>query len=130
MSPSRNEQEAQAQAEAQVRSWGYTTVYTWTDAPYVPAHVTLPLTHPTHHPHHHNSNTHYPPHHHRGKTTHLILAGSLTMRYPREETDCGGVSEEDNKKKELGVGERWDVEAGRVHEVWVGGRGCRYVIGE
>lgn len=27
-------------------------------------------------------------------------------------------------------GARIDVEAGRVHEVWVGGEGCRYVIGE
>jgi hypothetical protein len=29
-----------------------------------------------------------------------------------------------------GEGERLDVDAGRVHEVWVGGAGCTYVVGE
>ncbi len=36
----------------------------------------------------------------------------------------------DAKRETLGVGERWDVEADRKHEVWVGKEGCTYVIGE
>ena len=28
------------------------------------------------------------------------------------------------------MGSRVDVEAGRVHEVWMGGEGCEYVIGK
>lgn len=28
------------------------------------------------------------------------------------------------------MGARIDVDAGRVHEVWMGGEGCEYVIGE
>lgn len=68
-----------------------------------------------------DSNAHYPPHKHSGKTTHLILDGSLTMRYPNDA---------DAKKETLGVGERWDVDAKKVHEVWVGPEGCTYVIGE
>ena len=68
-----------------------------------------------------SSNAHYPPHKHSGKTTHLILDGSLTMRYPNDT---------DSKKETLGVGERWDVDAQKVHEVWVGPSGCTYVIGE
>jgi len=28
------------------------------------------------------------------------------------------------------VGDRVDVDAGKVHEVWMGGEGCEYVIGE
>jgi hypothetical protein len=67
------------------------------------------------------SNAHYPPHKHSGKTTHLILDGSLTMRYP---------DDADSKKETLGVGERWDVDAKKLHEVWVGPSGCTYVIGE
>ncbi|KAJ4985990.1 cupin-type protein [Stagonosporopsis vannaccii] len=89
----------QAHAEAQVRAWGYRHVFTWTDGP----------------------NTHYPPHRHRGATTHLVLAGSLTVCYP------GDARAE---RRELCVGDRWDVDAGRLHEVWVGAGGCRYVIGE
>lgn len=67
------------------------------------------------------SNAHYPPHKHSGVTTHLILNGSLTYTYPNEP---------DAKKETLGVGGRWDVDANKVHEVWVGEQGCTYVIGE
>ncbi|KAF1349294.1 hypothetical protein EJ07DRAFT_140528 [Lizonia empirigonia] len=87
------------EAEAEVRSWGFHHVFTWTDGP----------------------NAHYPPHKHNGKTTHLILDGSLTMTYP---------DDADAKKETLGVGQRWDVDAGKKHEVWVGSSGCTYVIGE
>lgn len=98
--------QTQAEAEAQVRSWGYNHVFTWTDRPYA----------------------HYPPHSHKGPTTHLILAGTLEMRYADD--DSSAISDEPAQKKTLGRGDRWDVEAGRVHEVWVGEGGCRYVIGE
>ncbi|TKA69337.1 hypothetical protein B0A49_06432 [Cryomyces minteri] len=50
----------QKDAEAEVRSWGFSHVFTWTDRP----------------------NAHYPPHTHTGLTTHLILRGSLTVTYP------------------------------------------------
>ncbi|CZR63532.1 uncharacterized protein PAC_13429 [Phialocephala subalpina] len=62
-----------------------------------------------------------PPHSHRGLTTHLILSGQLTITYPKDENP---------EKKTYGVGDRIDVEAGRVHEVWMGNEGCTYVIGE
>ncbi|TLS22271.1 uncharacterized protein PpBr36_09750 [Pyricularia pennisetigena] len=66
-------------------------------------------------------NAHYTPHTHNGLTTHLILDGELTITYP----------EDDNPTKEtFGVGSRIDVDAGRVHEVWIGKDGCTYVIGE
>ena len=47
----------------------------------------------------------------------------MTLCYPNE-------SGEGKEKKTFGVGDRVDVEAGRVHEVWIGGEGCEYVIGE
>ncbi|KAF2754127.1 hypothetical protein EJ05DRAFT_149490 [Pseudovirgaria hyperparasitica] len=66
-------------------------------------------------------NAHYPSHTHPGATTHLILRGSLTMTYP----------DDPNPKKEtLGAGARWDVDARKLHEVWIGDEGCTYVIGE
>lgn len=34
------------------------------------------------------------------------------------------------KKETFGVGDRIDVPAGKVHEVWIGLEGCEYVIGE
>jgi len=66
-------------------------------------------------------NAHYQPHSHRGLTTHLILKGQLTITYPKEENP---------EKKTYGVGDRVDVGAGVVHEVWMGPEGCTYVIGE
>ncbi|KAF5844255.1 hypothetical protein GGP41_002790 [Bipolaris sorokiniana] len=87
------------EAESEVRSWGFGHVFTWTDG----------------------SNAHYPPHKHSGKTTHLVLDGSLTYTYP---------DEPDAKKETVGPGARWDVDAQKVHEVWVGSQGCTYVIGE
>lgn len=68
-----------------------------------------------------HSNAHYSPHSHGGLTTHLILKGQLTITFPQDETP---------EKKTYGVGDRIDVEAGRVHEVWMGSEGCTYVIGE
>jgi quercetin dioxygenase-like cupin family protein len=66
-------------------------------------------------------NAYYRPHTHAGLTTHLILEGELTIWFPRDATP---------EKKTYSVGERIDVEAGRVHEVWMGSDGCTYVIGE
>ncbi|ERS99529.1 hypothetical protein HMPREF1624_04731 [Sporothrix schenckii ATCC 58251] len=86
--------------EAEVRSWGFAHVFTWTDGP----------------------NSYYRPHKHAGPTTHLILRGQLTIAYP----DAPGAA----TKTTLGVGDRWDVPAGMSHEVWVGPEGCTYVIGE
>ncbi|KZT66684.1 hypothetical protein DAEQUDRAFT_746449 [Daedalea quercina L-15889] len=86
-------------AENQVRSCGFSHVFTWTDAP----------------------NYHYKTHKHDGVTTHLILSGELTISYPEDDPD---------KKETLGPGVRFDVPAGKAHEVWVGKEGCTYVIGE
>ncbi len=34
------------------------------------------------------------------------------------------------EKSTFGVGARVDVDAGRVHQVQIGSRGCTYVVGE
>lgn len=102
-------------AEQRVRSWGFDSVFTWRDSP----------------------NAHYTPHRHDGLSTHLILSGSLTITYPKDDNgphpDCTGGTEEvvDGKMRwTYKTGDRVDVDAGRYHEVWVGGGGCVYVIGE
>ncbi|KAI9695588.1 MAG: hypothetical protein M1820_008513 [Bogoriella megaspora] len=79
---------SRAEAEKEVSSWGFNHVFTWTDGP----------------------NAYYPPHSHRGLTTHLILRGSLTITYPKDEKPT---------KETFGVGARVDVDAGRSHEVWM-----------
>lgn len=66
-------------------------------------------------------NAQYAPHSHDSLTTHLIRRGALTITYPGDERPV---------KETFGVGSRVDVEGGRVHEVWMGDRGCEYVIGE
>jgi len=88
------------QAEAQVRSWCFSHVFTWTDQP----------------------NAHYAPHSHASLTTHLILKGSLTISYPddaepREETFGPGarLDVDANRRHEVWI----DAESG-----------CEYVIGE
>ncbi|ROW10115.1 hypothetical protein VMCG_01819 [Cytospora schulzeri] len=85
--------------EAEVRSWGFNHVFTWSDGPHA----------------------HYSPHSHAGLTTHLILSGQLIITYPKDENPT---------KETFGVGDRLDVDAGRLHEVWMGKEGCTYVIGE
>ncbi|KAI0883715.1 uncharacterized protein GGS22DRAFT_189682 [Annulohypoxylon maeteangense] len=90
---------ARTDCEAEVRSWGFPHVFTWTDGP----------------------NAHYKPHSHAGLTTHLIIAGQLTITYPKDPKP---------EKTTYIVGDRIDVDAGRVHEVWIGDEGCTYVIGE
>jgi hypothetical protein len=57
---------------------------------------------------------HYPPHTHPGLTTHLIRRGSLTITYPADSSPT---------KQTFGVGSRIDVDAGRLHEVWIGDDG-------
>lgn len=64
---------------------------------------------------------HYPPHSHSTVTTHLILRGEFTITYP---------DDPEPTKQTFGPGARIDVDAGRVHEVWMGSSGCTYVIGE
>ncbi|KAF2231544.1 hypothetical protein EV356DRAFT_535380 [Viridothelium virens] len=54
---------SRGEAEAEVASWGFDNVFTWSDGP----------------------NAYYPPHSHRGLTTHLILKGQLTITYPNDE---------------------------------------------
>ncbi|KAI8627932.1 hypothetical protein F5Y19DRAFT_159331 [Xylariaceae sp. FL1651] len=85
--------------EAEVRSWGFSNVFTWTDSP----------------------NAYYSPHSHAGLTTHLIIDGQLTITYPKDANPT---------KATYSVGDRVDVDARRVHEVWVGPQGCTMVIGE
>ncbi|KAF2874887.1 hypothetical protein BDV95DRAFT_486048 [Massariosphaeria phaeospora] len=87
------------EAEREVRSWGFSHIFTWTDGP----------------------NAHYPPHTHSGLTTHLILDGQLTITYPGDQKPT---------RETFGPGARVDVDAQRLHEVWVGSEGCTYVIGE
>ncbi|KAK4149282.1 hypothetical protein C8A00DRAFT_47065 [Chaetomidium leptoderma] len=94
---------SKTKVEAEVRSWGFSHVFTWTDG----------------------ANTHYPPHSHTGLTTHVILSGQLTIAYPED-----GDAEQRKQRTVYGVGDRIDVDAGRVHEVWIGAGGCIYVIGE
>lgn len=67
----------------------------------------------------------YPPHSHSGLTTHVILSGQLTIAYPED-----GDAEQRKQRTTYGVGDRIDVDAGCVHEVWIGAGGCTYVIGE
>ncbi|KAF2634694.1 hypothetical protein P280DRAFT_463190 [Massarina eburnea CBS 473.64] len=66
-------------------------------------------------------NAYYPPHRHSRLTTHLILNGQLTITYPNDK---------EPKKETFGPGARIDVDAKRLHEVWMGDEGCTYVIGE
>ncbi|KAL2045431.1 hypothetical protein ABVK25_012116 [Lepraria finkii] len=54
---------SRSQSEAQVRSWGFKTDFTWTDG----------------------SNAHYPPHSHSCLTPHLVRRGSLTITHPKDE---------------------------------------------
>ncbi|KAK1763574.1 hypothetical protein QBC33DRAFT_241245 [Phialemonium atrogriseum] len=96
-----SEQKSRKDYENEVRSWGYSHVFTWTDRP----------------------NAYYSPHTHPGPTTHLILRGELTIAYPADARPGETTTRH-------GVGDRIDVEAGRVHEVWAGREGCTYVIGE
>ncbi|KAK3394115.1 hypothetical protein B0H63DRAFT_444300 [Podospora didyma] len=91
------------ETEDEVRSWGFQNVFTWTDRP----------------------GAHYEPHSHAGLTTHVILKGELTIAYPTEDKTIKDVLKTTYK-----AGDRIDVDAGQVHEVWIGGTGCTYVIGE
>ena len=76
---------------------------------------------PTNAHHHKCRNAYYNPHTHDGLTTHVVLDGELTISFPEDARP---------EKRTYGVGERIDVEAERLHEVWIGKNGCTYVIGE
>lgn len=75
-----------------------------------------------------HSNAYYPPHSHSSVTTHLIRRGTFTISYPEDNTAANHSNEA--KKETFGVGDRIDVPAGKLHEVWIGQEGCEYVIGE
>jgi hypothetical protein len=45
----------------------------------------------------------------------------MTIWYPNEENP---------EKQTFSAGARVDVDAGRVHEVWIGQGGCTMIIGE
>ncbi|KAJ5192764.1 hypothetical protein N7449_008906 [Penicillium cf. viridicatum] len=94
-----------AESEHLVGEWGFRHIFTWTDG----------------------SNAYYSPHSHSGLTTHLIRRGSLTITYP---DDNAKLYNGEVKKETFRVGERVDVPAGKIHEVWIGNEGCEYVIGE
>ena len=64
-------------------------------------------------------NAHYSPHSHSGLTTHLIRRGEMTITYPKDASLT---------KETFGVGARVDVDAGKVHEVWMGKEGTRSPI--
>lgn len=118
---------ARQEAESWVRSWGFSHVFTWIDGPYVSLSASIPPSHILPSPHPPTklivliSNAHYSLHSHRGLTTHLVLRGALTIAFPND-PNLG--------KNTYGVGDRIDVEAGSMHEVWMGDDGCEYVIGE
>lgn len=118
--PSRQE------SEAQVRSWGFSHVFSWTDGPYeslLPSFLVYHIIRLSglKADNHWRRNAHYAPHSHHCLTTHLIRRGTLTITFPEDERP---------RKATFGAGSRVDVEAGRVHEVWMGDEGCDYVIGE
>ncbi|KAF2480446.1 hypothetical protein BDY17DRAFT_255268 [Neohortaea acidophila] len=76
-------------AEAEVRSWGFNHVFTWTDGP----------------------NAYYSPHRHQALSTHLLLRGELTISYPddkepRKETFGPGarVDVDANRRHEVWMG--------------------------
>ncbi|KAH8694074.1 hypothetical protein BGW36DRAFT_300482 [Talaromyces proteolyticus] len=93
------------ECETMVKRWGFKHVFTWADS----------------------SDAYYPPHTHTSVTTHLICRGSLTITYPE---DNQAIHNGEVKKETFGVGDRIDVPAGKLHEVWIGKEGCEYVIGE
>ncbi|CRG88287.1 hypothetical protein PISL3812_05316 [Talaromyces islandicus] len=97
--------EGRPECEKMVRQWGFSHVFTWTDS----------------------SNAYYPPHMHSSVTTHLIRRGTFTIAYPE---DSAARQSNGAEKETFGVGDRIDVPAGKLHEVWIGPEGCEYVIGE
>ncbi|KAI1263826.1 hypothetical protein F5Y18DRAFT_117548 [Xylariaceae sp. FL1019] len=66
-------------------------------------------------------NQYYTPHRHDEVTTHLITHGEMTITFPEDPKPT---------KTTYSVGQRIDVEAHRLHEVWIGANGCTMVIGE
>ncbi|HTZ99627.1 MAG TPA: cupin domain-containing protein [Candidatus Aquilonibacter sp.] len=59
----------------------------------------------------------YPDHTHAGLTAHIILDGEMTLTMAGE-------------SRTYRAGDRCDVPAGAVHSARMGGRGCRYLVGE
>ncbi|KAG4443516.1 hypothetical protein IFR05_000989 [Cadophora sp. M221] len=87
---------SQQESEQEVRSWGFSQVFTWTDSP----------------------NYHYSPHSHQNLTTHLILKGELIVLFPDDEEPvkkCFGVGE----RVDIEAGRRHEVWIGREGCVYV-----------
>ncbi len=125
------------EAEAEVRSWGFPHVFTWTDSPWVLTHLSFHSTMIM------TSWQEQPlfPAHAQWRddafdikvswTKRVLLwkvweadkkrSGKFTVCYPSETPD---------KKETFGQGARIDVAKGLLHEVWIGDEGCTYVIGE
>ena len=59
-------------------------------------------------------------------TLSLVLFASASSVFAQNSASA----KKDAVKTTYGVGDRIDVEAGRVHEVRIGSEGCTYVIGE
>ena len=108
---------SQKEAEAEVRSWGFKHVFTWSDGPVSTHQPRIAQQRLTLH-----QGAYYSPHTHSGLTTHLVLAGKMTIRYPDDASP---------QKETFGPGSRIDVDARRRHEVWMDeDEGAKYVIGE
>ena len=64
-----------------------------------------------------NPGEYYSPHKHDCLSAHIILEGDMTIKTEKEE------------KRILKAGDRFDVNEGEVHEVWIGKNGSRYIVG-
>ncbi|PKS09146.1 hypothetical protein jhhlp_003760 [Lomentospora prolificans] len=76
--------------EAEVRSWGFRHVYTWTDRP----------------------NAYYSAHSHSGLTTHLILRGELTITYPKDDVP-EKTTHKEGERIDVDAGRTHEVWVGR-----------------
>ncbi|KAG0645138.1 hypothetical protein D0Z07_9060 [Hyphodiscus hymeniophilus] len=66
------------------------------------------------------ANAHYEPHKHSGPSTIMIVAGQLTIKFP---------DDLDGRSVLMKPGDSIDIDAGRLHEVWIGESGCTTVNG-
>ena len=138
MSSEKYEIGTRAECEKMVKQWGFSHVFTWTDSRYVTpfsfpfwdvslVQARARMANSERSKYMEDSGAYYPPHSHSGKTTHLIRRGTLTITYPEENAV---LHNGEIKKETFVVGDRVDVPAGKIHEVWIGSEGCEYVIGE
>lgn len=68
-----------------------------------------------------DSDVHYVPHSHKHPSVILVVSGQLAILFPNDV----------NAQKTIMMpGDIVDIDAGRLHEVWIGPRGCQTVNGE